>query len=73
MRYVRMAARSVDTTLLEDATRRGEFRVSGAGGYADGGYARGEGRKEIEKGVRELAIGFCTRYMHDTLQEIYFM
>lgn len=46
VRYVRMAARSVDTTLLEDATRRGEFRVSGAGGYADGGYAEAkEGKK----------------------------
>ncbi|RXK41356.1 U6 snRNA-associated Sm-like protein LSm2 [Tremella mesenterica] len=27
VRYVRMGARSVDTTLLEDATRRGEFMV----------------------------------------------
>jgi len=30
VRYVKMAARNVDTTLLEDATRRGKFscRVS---------------------------------------------
>lgn len=27
VRYVRMAARNVDTTLLEDATRRGEYTV----------------------------------------------
>ena len=27
MRYVRMQARNVDTTLLEDATRRGEYTV----------------------------------------------
>ena len=28
VRYVRMAARSVDTTLLEDATRRGTIPAS---------------------------------------------
>lgn len=27
MRYVRMSPRAVDTTLLEDATRRGEYEA----------------------------------------------
>jgi hypothetical protein len=49
VRYVRMSARSVDTTLLEDATRRGTFSWNATGCEVMGGKtAKGNGRECTE-------------------------
>lgn len=48
VRYVQIPRTAVDTTLLEDATRRGEFGLLRKGVYADDVADRGSGWEEVD-------------------------
>ena len=55
VRYVKMAARNVDTTLLEDATRRGQSFLFLQGFKAD--VCRSKRREEVELFSLSLDVG----------------